>query len=138
MHRSGRTDPTNVYDYIVIGAGSAGCTLASRLTESPHISVLLIEAGPPDRKREIHIPAAFSKLFKTPVDWNFTTEPQEHLGGRSLYWPRGQNARRQQFHERHDLHPRPRRISTIGGTWATKGGDSPTCCRFFNPRKPSR
>jgi choline dehydrogenase len=78
-----------VYDYIVVGAGSAGCVLASRLTENRQTSVLLIEAGPPDRKREIHIPAAFSKLFKSDVDWNFTTEPQEHLNGRRLYWPRG-------------------------------------------------
>jgi choline dehydrogenase len=78
-----------VYDYVVIGAGSAGCVLASRLTEDPRTTVLLIEAGPPDRKREIRIPAAFSKLFKTPVDWNFLTEPQEQLCGRTLYWPRG-------------------------------------------------
>jgi choline dehydrogenase len=78
-----------LFDYIVIGAGSAGCVLASRLTERPDISVLLIEAGPPDRKREIHIPAAFSKLFRTEVDWNFSTDPQAHLNGRSLYWPRG-------------------------------------------------
>jgi len=78
-----------LYDYIVIGAGSAGCALASRLTERSDVSVLLIEAGPPDRKREIHIPAAFSKLFQSDVDWNFSTEPQEHLNGRRLYWPRG-------------------------------------------------
>ncbi len=78
-----------MYDYIVIGAGSAGCTLAARLTERPDANVLLIEAGPPDRKREIHIPAAFSKLFRSEVDWNFSTEPQEHLNGRRLYWPRG-------------------------------------------------
>ena len=78
-----------MYDYIVIGAGSAGCVLASRLTETRDCSVALIEAGPPDRKREIHIPAAFSKLFKTSVDWNYITEPQEHLNGRRLYWPRG-------------------------------------------------
>ena len=78
-----------MFDYIVIGAGSAGCVLASRLTERPDTSVLLIEAGPPDRKREIHIPAAFSKLFRTDVDWNFSTDPQAHLNGRSLYWPRG-------------------------------------------------
>jgi choline dehydrogenase len=78
-----------LYDYIVIGAGSAGCALASRLTERPDINVLLMEAGPPDRKREIHIPAAFSKLFRSEVDWNFSTEPQEHLNGRRLYWPRG-------------------------------------------------
>lgn len=51
--------------------------------------MLLIEAGPPDRKREIHIPAAFSKLFQTEVDWNFHTGPQEYLNGRKLYWPRG-------------------------------------------------
>ena len=73
----------------MVGAGSAGCALASRLTERPDINVLLIEAGPPDRKREIHIPAAFSKLFRSDVDWNFSTEPQEHLNGRKLYWPRG-------------------------------------------------
>jgi len=78
-----------VYDYIVIGAGSAGCVLASRLTENRDVTVLLVEAGPPDRQREIHIPAAFSKLFRTPLDWNYTTEPQEHLNGRRLYWPRG-------------------------------------------------
>ncbi len=78
-----------MYDYIVIGAGSAGCALASRLSERPGINILLIESGPPDRKREIHIPAAFSKLFRSDVDWNYATEPQEHLNGRSLYWPRG-------------------------------------------------
>ncbi len=78
-----------MYDYIVIGAGSAGCVLASRLTERRDTSVLLIEAGPADRKREIHIPAAFSKLFRSGIDWNFSTEPQEQLKGRSLYWPRG-------------------------------------------------
>lgn len=78
-----------MYDYIVIGAGSAGCVLASRLTERPDRTVLLIEAGPPDSRREIRIPAAFSKLFKTPVDWNYSTEPQPELNGRRLYWPRG-------------------------------------------------
>jgi len=78
-----------VYDYIVIGAGSAGCIVAARLAQNPEVHVLLVEAGPPDRRREIHIPAAFSKLFKSPVDWNFTTEPQEHLDRRRLYWPRG-------------------------------------------------
>jgi choline dehydrogenase len=78
-----------VFDYIVIGAGSAGCVLAAGLSENPGRNVLLIEAGPPDRKREVHIPAAFSKLFKTPLDWNFSTEPQGELNGRRLYWPRG-------------------------------------------------
>jgi choline dehydrogenase len=78
-----------VYDYIVIGAGSAGCVLASRLSERPDTHVLLMEAGPADRRREIRIPAAFPKLFQTEVDWNFRTDPQAHLNGRRLYWPRG-------------------------------------------------
>jgi len=78
-----------MYDYIIIGAGSAGCTLASRLTEDPSVSVLLLEAGGPDTKQEIHIPVAFSKLFKSPVDWTYYTEEQPHLKLRKLYWPRG-------------------------------------------------
>lgn len=78
-----------MYDYIVIGAGAAGCVLASRLSENRECNVLLIEAGPPDRKREVHVPAAFSKLFKTPLDWNYATDTQHDLNGRKLYWPRG-------------------------------------------------
>ena len=78
-----------MYDYVIVGAGSAGCVLANRLSADPAVRVALVEAGGPDRKQEIHIPAAFSKLFKTPLDWNFTTEPQKHLADRGLYWPRG-------------------------------------------------
>src|ERR1700690_2135109 len=77
------------YDYIIVGAGSAGCVLASRLTEDPHTRVLLLEAGGAATAREIHIPAAFSKLYKTAVDWNYSTEPEPHLNNRRLYWPRG-------------------------------------------------
>lgn len=77
------------YDYVIVGAGSAGCVLASRLTEDPQTRVLLLEAGGPDDAREIHIPAAFSRLFKGPLDWNYETEPEPHLNGRRLYWPRG-------------------------------------------------
>jgi choline dehydrogenase len=77
------------YDYIIVGAGSAGCVLAARLTEDWHARVLLLEAGGPDRAPEIRIPAAFSKLFKTAVDWNYSTEPEAQLHNRKLYWPRG-------------------------------------------------
>jgi choline dehydrogenase len=80
---------TNGYDYIIVGAGSAGCVLAARLTEDPSASVLLLEAGGRDKSKEIHIPAAFSKLFKTGVDWNYSTEPEPFLNNRKLYWPRG-------------------------------------------------
>ncbi len=78
-----------MYDYIIVGAGSAGCTLANRLTEDLQTSVLLIEAGGPDNKQEIHIPAAFSKLFKTPYDWDYTTEEEPRMLNRKMYWPRG-------------------------------------------------
>jgi choline dehydrogenase len=76
-------------DYVIVGAGSAGCVLASRLSEDPNTEVVLLEADGPDRRREIHIPAAFGRLFKTDCDWAFTTEPQPHLNNRALYWPRG-------------------------------------------------
>ena len=76
-------------DYIIIGAGSAGCVLANRLSEEPGTSVLLLEAGAPDKKLEIHIPAAYSKLNRTAVDWAYWTEPQEHVDGRRMYLPRG-------------------------------------------------
>lgn len=77
------------YDYVIVGAGSAGCVLANRLTEDPDVKVLLLEAGVADQQMEIHIPLAFSKLFKTPFDWAYYTTPQVHLHNRALYWPRG-------------------------------------------------
>ncbi|MDR7184565.1 choline dehydrogenase [Microbacterium trichothecenolyticum] len=76
-------------DYIVVGAGSAGAALAARLSEDPNVSVLLLEAGGPDKALELHVPAAFSKLFRGAYDWNYDTVPQPGLEGRSVYWPRG-------------------------------------------------
>jgi choline dehydrogenase len=78
-----------VHDYVVVGAGSAGCVLAARLTEDPQTRVLLLEAGGSDRRNEIRIPAAFSKLYRSDLDWNYFTEPQAELDGRRIYWPRG-------------------------------------------------
>ncbi len=83
------TDKSKTYDYIIVGAGSAGCVLAARLSEDRRARVLLLEAGGAGGAKEIRIPAAFSKLFKTSVDWNYATEPEPHLHNRRLYWPRG-------------------------------------------------
>jgi len=77
------------YDYIIVGAGSAGCVLARRLGEDAGLTVLLLEAGGSDNRNEIRIPAAWPTLFKTPFDWAFATEPQPGLNGRSDFWPRG-------------------------------------------------
>jgi choline dehydrogenase len=78
-----------MYDYVIVGAGSAGCVLANRLSEDPGVKVLLLEAGGRDTKKEIHMPVAFSKLFKGSCDWAYYTEPEAQLGDRNLYWPRG-------------------------------------------------
>ncbi|GIH28558.1 putative GMC-type oxidoreductase [Acrocarpospora phusangensis] len=77
------------FDYVIVGAGSAGCVLAARLSEDPKVKVALIEAGGSDRKLEVRMPAGFAKLFKTPYDWNYATTKQAELSGRELYWPRG-------------------------------------------------
>lgn len=77
------------FDYIIIGAGSAGCILANRLSEDPSQSVLLLEAGGKDTQMEIHIPAAYSKLNRTKVDWAFYTEPQANVDFRRMFQPRG-------------------------------------------------
>jgi choline dehydrogenase-like flavoprotein len=77
------------YDYVVVGGGSAGCTLAARLSEDPDVSVALLEAGPSDDLPEIRIPARLGLLFKTHVDWDFDSEPEPELRGRRDYLPRG-------------------------------------------------
>ncbi len=78
------------YDYVIVGAGSAGCVLANRLSAEPGTSVLLIEAGPRDRTWKIHMPAALTyNLSGDKYNWAYETEAQPHMDGRRLYWPRG-------------------------------------------------
>jgi choline dehydrogenase-like flavoprotein len=79
-----------MYDYVIVGAGTAGCVLANRLSEDPSVRVLLLEAGGKDRSLNIKIPAAFAKQFHDPkLDWEYFTEPEPAVDGRELFIPRG-------------------------------------------------
>ncbi len=77
------------HDYVIVGGGSAGCVLANRLSADPDRRVLLLEAGGSSQHLNVRIPAAFYKLFRTSRDWEYTTDAEPHLDGRSLYIPRG-------------------------------------------------
>lgn len=79
-----------IYDFVVVGAGSAGCVLANRLSENGRYSVCLLEAGPPDRYPWIHIPIGYAKTMFHPVyNWGFYTDPDPGMNNRRIYWPRG-------------------------------------------------
>jgi choline dehydrogenase len=78
------------FDYIVVGAGSAGAVLAARLSEDPATRVLLLEAGPSDRSFWIHLPIGYGKtMWSRTYNWCFETDPDPHMNGRRIYWPRG-------------------------------------------------
>lgn len=79
-----------MYDYIIVGAGSAGCVLANRLSANPRLSVCLLEAGPPDTSPFIRIPLGIMHMMMSKrLNWQYYSEPQRHLDGRRLYYPRG-------------------------------------------------
>ncbi len=78
-----------MYDYVIVGAGSAGCVLAARLSEDPEASVLLLEAGPPDVNQNIHVPLGYLQLARTEVDWDYASAPEPNCGGRRISLPRG-------------------------------------------------
>lgn len=84
------SSPDGRFDYIVVGAGSAGCVLAARLSEDPAVRVLLLEAGPSDRSWRIQMPAAVAGLLSSDAyNWNYVSDPEPYLDGRRLTHPRG-------------------------------------------------
>jgi len=84
------TIPVEEYDYVIVGAGTAGCVVANRLTEDPRIRVLIVEAGGPDTNPWIHVPMGFYRTAHSPsYNWGYETEPVPGLGGRRIPWPRG-------------------------------------------------
>ena len=78
-----------MYDYVIVGAGSAGCVLAARLSEDPEVRVLLLEAGPPDQNENIHVPLGYLKLARTELDWDYCTAPEPNCNNRRVAIPRG-------------------------------------------------
>jgi choline dehydrogenase len=78
-----------MFDYVIVGAGSAGCVLANRLSEDPDVQVLLLEAGPPDTKENVHVPLGYLQLATTDVDWDYHSAPERECYGRRIPLPRG-------------------------------------------------
>jgi len=77
-------------DFVVVGAVSSGCVVASRLSENSRHSVALLEAGPKDKNLWVHLPIGYGKTMWDPaVNWKFHTEPEPNMDGRKIYWPRG-------------------------------------------------
>src|SRR6202007_968225 len=78
------------FDYVIVGAGSAGCVLANRLSASGRYRVALLEAGPRDNSFWIHLPIGYGKtMWDAKLNWRFYTEPEPNMDGRRIYWPRG-------------------------------------------------
>src|SRR3954449_3549096 len=78
-----------MYDYVIVGAGSAGCVLAARLSEDPDVKVLLLESGPPDTNENIHVPVGYLSLGRTEIDWDLETAPEPNCDNRRIKLPRG-------------------------------------------------
>ena len=95
MGRMDTNEPLPTYDYIVVGAGTAGCLLANRLSEDPKVRVLLVEAGRRDDYVWVHVPVGYLYCIGNPrTDWMYFTEPDPGLNGRQLRYPRDRKSTR--------------------------------------------
>ncbi len=114
-----RASLVNVYDYVIVGGGSAGSALANRLSADPATTVLVLEAGRPDYKWDvfIHMPAALTfPIGSRFYDWKYESEPEPFMNGRKIYHAAGQGARRFEQHQRNDLPARqPAGLRALGG-----------------------
>ncbi len=120
----------HAFDYVIAGAGTAGCVLANRLSEDPSNRVCLIEAGGKDSHPFIHVPALVgAALTLKQLSWGLETVPQANLNGRRIPVPRGRVLGRLQLGQRHGLFPAAtRRTMTTGRRRGTPAGRSPICC----------
>ena len=116
-----------VFDFIIVGAGSAGCVLANRLSADGRYEVALFEAGSRDSNPWIHIPVGYFKTMGNPnTDWCYRTEPDPGLNGRSINWPRGKVLGGSSSINGCSMCGGRLRISITGGSWAMSAGRGTT------------
>ena len=128
------------FDYVIVGAGSAGCVLADRLTEDGRSTVLVLEYGGSDRSVFIQMPAALSiPMNSKTYNWGYRSEPEPHLGGRRIALSARQGSRRLVLDQRPRLCARPSaRFRALGGGRREGLGLSPTCCPTSAARRALR
>jgi choline dehydrogenase len=123
----------DTFDYVIVGAGSAGCVLASRLSEDAGASICVLEAGPSDWHPYIHVPAGFIKTFyHKGVNWCYSQEPGPWTGGRRIFAPRGKTLGGSSSINGHIYNRGQHEDFDTWHSLAIADGAIPTCCRILN------